>query len=934
MIPKRILLLTLFVITPSLAQLETGQQPPDIRWKMLDAPHFQLIFPEELATDAQQVANTLEYLRNPLQKTLESNLKKWPVVLTNRSTVANGYVTYLPRRTAWFATPPQTYFGGIGDWYQTLAIHEGRHMVQCDALDRGFNRWAGVVYGELGLGAFSFWGTPLWFLEGDAVALETALTNTGRGRLPNFDIGLRTLLVSDVRCSYYQAYLQSYKHYYADYYKLGYFMVTYLRRKQGATVWERVLKRSAKYSFWPFSFGCAMRKIAGGNPTQIYRETMDDLQRLWIQQVVGLEPTPVTPVNRQRKRVWTAYRYPQMQPDGTVIALKYGMADPHTLVRIRKDGTEKRLCQIAATERISVNGSRVVWCVHNGDRRWSAQSYSDVVVYDLKTARRREITQKGKYFSPALSPDGHKIAAVKFTPGRRCRIVLLDARTGDEIRSFPNPRNDFIKTPAWSADGERLAFTRQRDNQEALAILELSGGEQSDIWAAGDEDISNPAWYGKFILYGSPRSGIDNIYAVNISTGRRYQITSRKFGAYQPLVSEDGNTLLFADYQLEGLNVAAMRLDSTRWITLDEVEQRRIDYYAHLVAQEQGGDIMKTEKIPHEHFPVRDYSLWRDGLKLHSWYLLPWPPEVYYGFIAHDLLNSLALSAGVTHNINENTRYYSLIGSYAGWYPVVDAEVGWGQRALFNTDGESDVWDELSCYTGLRVPLDFSTGPYSTTLETAIRIGYTSVMGKKERKPNEIGSGAFLPLSYQINIANIKNSAYRDVRPRWGQGWQLYYVHTPGRLDYRGALFSSQLQLYLPGIGQHHSLLARVGLERQTPRNYYFQSRLAFPRGYSYRHSKYFYRAALDYQFPLLYPDLALGPILYFKRLRTNLFYDYGRRRLPDDPEELRSVGGELIFDLHPLTFKYLELALGIRYAYRIEDHRSRIDIFLANILF
>ena len=43
------------------------------------------------------------------------------------------------------------------------------------------------------------------------------------------------------------------------------------------------------------------------------------------------------------------------------------------------------------------------------------------------------MTSKGKYSTPALSPDGKMIAAIEFTPERNSTLVILDSENGKVI---------------------------------------------------------------------------------------------------------------------------------------------------------------------------------------------------------------------------------------------------------------------------------------------------------------------------------------------------------------------------------------------------------------------------------------------------------------------------------------------------------------------
>jgi hypothetical protein len=935
------LLLLVLLSRLVIAQLGPDQQPPDVQWKKIYSEHFSIIVPEELVSEGQRVANTMEYVRGSLQKTMRVRMKRWPIVLSNRGAITNGYVAYLPRKSEWYTVPPQDEFGGIIDWYQLLAIHEGRHMAQLDAFDQGFNRLAGILMGEIGLGGFSMWGTPLWFVEGDAVGIETALSGGGRGRQPIFDMGIRTLLLSGRRYSYYKAYLGSYKDYCPNYYPLGYHLVTYRRRQNGPDVWSSVMQRSSKYSFWPFTFSRSMKKITGDNAKQTYNKTMDELEQLWQDQLEEVTLTPATTINHRENQVWTNYIFPSKSSDGSIIALKSGLADSYTLVKICPDGREKKLTQIGVTERISVNGDKVTWSEINPDPSWAGQSFSDLVVYDLKTKKQRQTTNKGKYFSPAMAPDGQRIAAVKFDLERQCLLVVLDAETGAELQQLSNPENYLIKNPSWSEDGQHIVYTREKYNLRALTVLELATGIERDIIPFCNEDITYPIFWGDYLLYDSPWSGIDNIYAVNVQTGRCYQVTSRKFGAFYP-TGQDDNSLLFCDYQIEGLNIVRMQLDTNSWIPLEKKEPHRVEYYQPLIAQEQGGNILEPEKIPAKKYPVENYNPLRNSINIHSWYLLPLPPYVLYGFLSDDLLNTMQLDVQVTHHLGENTNALNLNASYAGRRPIIDAGIGFGKRVAYYTvagKDTTDVWDEVSCGIGFRFPNDLSAGSWSKYEECGLFLNYINTMNKDFRTLDEPTIGKFSTLSAAIDYYSYLNKAYRDLYPRWGSKFSFYasevYYSSQAILINLLSIgyFSGAYQQYFPGLCQHHSLRIRLGLERQILKNYMFPTHLAFARGYRQQYFPNFSIGSLDYALPLCYPDLALGSLLYLKRLRANLFYDYGVGS-GGIPTLYRSTGLEFYLDLTPLTLVYLEFGIGIRYSYRIEDKNGLIEFILSDITF
>ncbi|MDA9555729.1 hypothetical protein N9R54_05780, partial [Pelobium sp.] len=64
----------------------------------------------------------------------------------------------------------------------------------------------------------------------------------------------------------------------------------------------------------------------------------------------------------------------------------------------------------------------------------------------------------------------------------------------------------------------------------------------------------------------------------------------------------------------------------------------------------------------------------------------------------------------------------------------------------------------------------------------------------------------------------------------------------------------------------------------------------------------------LDYRFPILYPDLELGPLAYIKRIRGGFFTDFENIGKGNG---LRSYGAELRADMNLLRFYLPNFDLG-----------------------
>ncbi len=82
-----------------------------------------------------------------------------------------------------------------------------------------------------------------------------------------------------------------------------------------------------------------------------------------------------------------------------------------------------------------------------------------------------------------------------------------------------------------------------------------------------NENIGYPVPFENYILYNSPVSGIDNIYALDIKSGERFQITCSKYGSYNPALSRDGKWIYYNEQGRNGMDVAKISFDPSTWRT-------------------------------------------------------------------------------------------------------------------------------------------------------------------------------------------------------------------------------------------------------------------------------------------------------------------------------------------------------------------------------
>ena len=923
----------IFLILIPVLSFSQNQNPSKMDYKSINTEHFEIIFPEEISTKAVETANILENLYEKNTGRLNTEPTKISLVLYNKSTISNAYARVAPRKMGWYITPTQNSSLGITDWFSTLSLHEYSHVMQYQKNKKRFTFLASLFLGDYGWAALEY-SIPQWFFEGDAIFAETIFTESGRGRISNFSLPIRTFLLTNQKFNYSQAYLGSFKRYYPNHYYLGYYMVSYVNRNFGISVWDDVLNRTSKFSFMPKAFSRSLKKFTGSNVKMTYKNTMLELDSLWTEQVEDLQITDAKIINKEKKS-WTQYYENDFYNDTTIVGLKYSLAQNTVLFTSDLNGNEKIIKEVDAGT-LSISTDKVVWARTNPDIRWGEQDYSDIVVYNLKTNKLIEITKEGKYLSPNINKAGDKIVAVEFTTDLKCSLVVLNSENGEIINSYPSIDNEYIRIPSWSDDGEKIVFCNSSTTGQAISILDTKSGNVTEIVEHSFENFSRPIFFKNYILYNSEYSGIGNIYAINIETKQKYQVTSRKFGAYNVKISPDKSKLIFQDYNTNGYDIALIEINEKNWKKIEDVKVYKVEYFKsdstiNLVENLIVDDIFKSQN-----YEVTDYKRIKNLINVHSWLPLLSPDfSVGYEFYSANKLNDLFLTAGILHNLpTQAAKAYTSV-SYQKYFNILDFSLQYGtENRIYDKSyfpltklDSIDTWKEANIGLGTWVPLNFSKGLYSTNLTLGINSFYKFIKGKNQNYLSDFqtltqnSDGQFLFFNYYANFTNFKTQAYKDVRSRFGQSLAISYRHSTLSKTLNAKQFFISANLYFPGVFKNQSLKFEIDYEKQikySPTSaglYYFPNKVSSIRGLNFGLFDEIYKLSTDYELPLLYPDLALGSLLYLKRIKLLAFYDIYNGKFNNENFNYQTTGAQLLFDVSIFNLNY-DFEIGLQSSY------------------
>ncbi len=904
------------------------QNPTTLRWYRLTTPHFRVLYPAGFDTVAQRTAGRLEGLYEPVSASLERRPRPISVLLQNQTTYSNGFVSLFPRRSEFFVAPPQNPASlGTLDWLDQLAVHEYRHVVQNDKALQGYGRVLYSLLGNTGLG-FPLLTVPDWFAEGDAVSNETLLSTGGRGRIPNFDLDMRANLLAGKQFDYPKAVSGSYRDNVPNHYVLGYFMTTYLKQTYGPDVWSRVLNRNYRRFPWPFAFSASIKEETSLRTEDLYRKTMSDLTETWQKQQESLTITPITefPVRAEKphssKSIFTNYRHPQFLTDSSVLCVKSGLGDTPRLVVLTKNGWEKTIHVQGFpndADLLSATAEKVCWIEFGYDPRWGQRIYSNIRLLDLTTGKltrlpNRQTAHRARYTTVALSPDNKKLVVVENTDRYKTQLVVIDAQTGVIQKTLPNPTNEFYQHPRWQSDNKTIVTVALKNGEKTIQSIDTESNTHTDLLPRANENISHPQPWKNYVLYNSPRSGIDNVYAVDTRTKQVFQVTSRPLAAYHATVSPSGTRLAFDDFAATGYRIADMSLNSADWKPVTEpVQAQPVRYFGtardgSLVKREpgaaEGRRVLASDSVITTPYTPTRFRRLANAVNIYSWgpVIGSTGQSLSVGISSQDLLSTTQIGVGYTYNQAEwaGNAYAQL--SYQGLYPIIDLSFQHGTRStsiyvdkIEPADSlRTDRWQYNQLTAGFRLPLQLTNSKYSHNLSLSAYYNYLQVTGYElpNRYLTEVGSaGSLSALTYGFTYAHLLRQSKRDVAPRWGQTLSANYRNTPFGGKLTAEQWGVQASVYLPGLGKHHSLRFRGGFQQQAQGNYRFSPIVFYPRGQVYVSDDQIKTGSIEYRLPIADTHWSLGRWLYVQRIKAGGFYDVADGQSIAD---VRDVYGQL----------------------------------------
>ncbi|MBN2200512.1 PD40 domain-containing protein [bacterium] len=903
---------------------------PELEWHTAESAHFYVHFHEGTERTARAALETAERVYGPLTALYGYEPDgRFHLIIRDHEDDSNGGAYYYDNKVEIWCSAMDFSLRGTHAWVDNVVTHELAHMFSLGAARKAPRQLPAVYFQYLGyerekrpdvihgypnrIVSYPVLGTvvPMWFAEGMAQFHRRGFGydawDTHRDMLLRTAALDGSLLPLSAMSVFGKNSIGNER-----VYNQGLALTSWIAFRYG----EDRLGELARAMRKPlaFDFSSASKKVIGRGAEDLAGEWKSWLSAGYT---AGLEAVRAGRVEGRLAEAEGSGNFtPAWSPDGSRLAYISSRSRDYlsqtSLVMLEKNASKPRTLAAGAAAGISwsPDGQRIAFSRKTADR--SGSHYFDCYTVDIRTKKEKRITRRLRFRQPAWSPDGMRIAGVVEKDGTsNLLLVSSDGKHARSVTSFSNGEQIF--DPRWLAGEIVFSMASPRSGRDIAAADTAYGKLRTLIDSSADERDPNPSPDGRFLYYASDRTGIFNLYRLNLESGLSEPVSNVTGGAFSPAAAPDGR-IAYALFRSDGFKIAV--LDSVR-----AVEDRAMRYTSpydsirtFMAGPFDFPDPVETAGVPA--FSPKPYDLAFSKLSFYPVLRMDYPGLLKIGAytFGSDFLDRVSVSGFFAANGRFDTDA-SLTFQYRRFFPTLFVE---GYRVgLHEPKDDADYrFALLQADVGADWPLGGHTG-----LRTAVQISrYDAAMefmagSVKAKIPYTYHKGGVLQIRLE-HEAPVR--AVQDIAPVRGRRLTVEAAAASNRFmtgfnansnygflteayrkyDYIQFLADWSETVPLPARDCGLGLRVQAGAIDRPVDSFYnlFGGGLDGMRGYSFYsiEGRKLLRLGLRASFPILPRLNTSAAWLHFRGLYGAVYADAGDAWSGGSPEWKRDAGAQL----------------------------------------
>ncbi|MGB6032171.1 MAG: hypothetical protein WBH55_05005, partial [Bacteroidota bacterium] len=598
--------------TPSLSQEDFFH--PELDWHTIETEHFLVHYHDGSERSGRVTSKIAEEIYEPITSLYDHTPdEKVSFIISDYDDISNGAAYFYDNKVVIYASSMDFELRGTHNWLRNVITHEFTHIIQVQAsmkfgrtIPAFYFQWLNyeaarrpdVLYGFPNVVVsypVSGFVVPAWFAEGVAqynrAELRYDFWDSHRDMILRSYVLDSSMLSWEEMAVFGKTSLGN-----ESSYNAGFAFVSYIAQKYGEDALRDVTRSLSSLSVW--TIGAAIEEAVGKDGSEVYDEWVEELTREYAARTLPVrenlhvgEPLQVDsraeiinpqviqeiesmmhpaesvgpngpfsgPCCRMSATVGFANLYPVFSPDGKKVAYTsakggdyFGLSALYVY-----EFEKKKETFIAPAVRTSPAWSPDGTTLYYGkltreNPHWSL--YFDLYEYEIEEEREKRLTTGKRAMNPSLSPDGSQLVCVVNRDGTT-NLATMPIEGGELTLITSYSEGEQVYHPHWSPAGDRIVFDYSIKDGRDIASIRPDGSDLTYLVSGSDDSrCATVTPDGSQVLFSSDRTGIFNIYSMELASGEIKQLTNVLGGALYPTMNSRGD-LLYSLYTSRGYKI-------------------------------------------------------------------------------------------------------------------------------------------------------------------------------------------------------------------------------------------------------------------------------------------------------------------------------------------------------------------------------------------
>lgn len=539
---------------------------PNIHWKILHTPHFEIIYDAKQKNLAWEYALQAERSYQILTPYFSTSPPKTVLYIDDSTDISNGFATGIPRSTiGLYPVLPErnTYISHYGNWAEELVLHEYTHILTFEP-----------AYGVWGILRFLFGTitrpnalTPRWYLEGYAIQTESQFTQFGRLKSPKTHNFIRALVedqkwgtesladINEISTPIYPYGTRPYFY--------GGLLMNHLEYFNTLHGLNRI---NDDYGYRiPYALNSPIKKHLGQDLQTLLNDMYTRRETVAKNQIEKIKTRPVSQPEQVTNPKHHFASSPTISPNQLLLAYIITPPLEENQILLKRRNTTQESFQDKKPEVLFSQKEikRLAWSQDSQTLLFDAietykhhYSYYDLYEYNLSTRKIEQLTFGARAHSPTFSADDSEILFVQNIPGNT-QLARLKRKTKEIDILYTPPLQHRITNPTLVKKHTLIYGERNTQGKESLNKLDLKTQKKTIILKKYAPSYPLRSIDGR-LLFISEHTGVSNLYLSNTKLTSAIALTNTTTEIFDGTIDTATQKLYVSHLRSKGLQLETL----------------------------------------------------------------------------------------------------------------------------------------------------------------------------------------------------------------------------------------------------------------------------------------------------------------------------------------------------------------------------------------